>query len=189
MRQTEINSQESPAVLEAPSGPNGSDTGISTASEIQAAESTPNGEIPEGDEVQELLAFKLADEEYGVDILLIKEIIRSAEVTGVPRRPAYIKGIISLRGKVIPIFDLRILLGLEESETSRDTRILVMAVEKGMIGVITDGVTGVVKFKSRDVEPPPVVGGGSAGGHLKGVTRVHGRLIILLDIEKAVWSE
>jgi purine-binding chemotaxis protein CheW len=174
--------------LEASTGPNGSSPGSSVA-EVRDTARTPDGESAEGEEILELLAFKLADEEYAVDVLMIKEIIRSVEVTRVPRRPDFIKGIISLRGKVIPIFDLRIRLGLKESESNRDTRILVIAVEKGMIGVITDGVTEVVKVKTPEIEPPPAVGGGSAEGHLKGVTRVNGRLIILLDLEKAVWSD
>jgi len=171
--------------------PNGSDddTAGTTAADVREAVRTSDGEVAEGEEVQELLAFKLADEEYAVDILLIKEIIRSVEVTRVPRRPAFIKGIISLRGKVIPIYDLRIRLGLKDAESGRDTRILVIAGEKGMIGVITDGVTGVIRVMSREVEPPPAVGSGSSGGHLKGVTRINGRLIILMDLEKTVWSE
>jgi purine-binding chemotaxis protein CheW len=187
----ELETRTAEALPDAGPTPNGSDPGAAgaTASDVREAGRTADGGIPENDEILELLAFKQADEEYAVDILIIKEIIRSVEVTRVPRRPAFIKGIISLRGKVIPIFDLRIRLGLKESEVSRDTRILVIAMEKGMIGVITDGVTEVVKVKSRDVEPPPAVGGGSAGGHLKGVPRVNGRLIFLLDLEKAVWSE
>jgi purine-binding chemotaxis protein CheW len=181
-----IETQTLKADLEA-SGPNGSKPGASAA-EVRETARTSDGGSAEGEEVLELLAFKLADEEYAVDVLMIKEIIRSVEVTRVPRRPDFIKGIISLRGKVIPIFDLRIRLGLKESESNRDTRILVVAVQKGMIGVITDGVTEVVKVNSREIEPPPAVGGGSSEGHLKGVTRVNGRLIILLDLEKAVWS-
>lgn len=149
----------------------------------------PEDESQEGNEVLELLAFKLADEEYAVDILKIKEIIRPVEITRVPRRPSFIKGIISLRGKIIPIFDLRTRLGLVESLPSRDTRNLVVGLEKGSIGVIADGVTGVVKVTVRDIEPPPAVGAGSSSGHLKGVTRVNGRLVILLDLEKAVTLE
>jgi len=183
-----LETQAPKADLEPAVGPNGSSPGA-TAAEVRETARTNDGASPEGEEILELLAFKLADEEYAVDVLMIKEIIRSVEVTRVPRRPDYIKGIISLRGKVIPIFDLRVRLGLKESESNRDTRILVIAMEKGMIGVITDGVTEVVKVQSREVEPPPGLGGGSSGGHLKGVTRVNGRLIILLDLEKAVWSD
>jgi purine-binding chemotaxis protein CheW len=141
------------------------------------------------DEILELLAFKLADEEYAVDILKIKEIIRPVEITRVPKRPPFIKGIISLRGTIIPIFDLRTRLGLAESSPSSHTRNLVVEVENGMIGLIADSVTEVVKVNTRDIEPPPVIGGAASSGHLKGVTRVNGHLVILLDIEKAIGAE
>jgi purine-binding chemotaxis protein CheW len=149
----------------------------------------PGGAAPEAEEVQELLAFRLADEEYAVDILMIKEIIRLMEVTRVPRRQAFIKGVISLRGTIIPVFDLRTRLGLAESPPDRSTRILVVGLDKGLIGVIADSVTEVIKVKSSDVDPPPAVGGGSSSGHLKGVTRMNGRLLILLDLEKTVILE
>lgn len=141
------------------------------------------------DEILELLAFKLADEEYAVDILKIKEIIRPVEITRVPKRPPFIKGIISLRGTIIPIYDLRTRLGLAESSPSHHTRNLVVELENGMIGLIADSVTEVVKVNTRDIEPPPIIGGGESSGHLKGVTRVNGHLVILLDIEKAIGVE
>ncbi|MBI3597476.1 MAG: purine-binding chemotaxis protein CheW [Nitrospirae bacterium] len=154
--------------------------------DVQEATNTPEGATGEKGEVLELLAFQLADEEYALDILMIKEIIRSLEITHVPRRPSAIKGIISLRGTIIPIYDLRTRLGLTESPPARNTRILVVELNKGLIGIIADRVTEVVKVKGRDVEPPPATGDGMLSGHLKGVTRVSGRLIILLDLTKAI---
>ncbi|HET6465797.1 MAG TPA: chemotaxis protein CheW [Nitrospiria bacterium] len=132
------------------------------------------------------MAFQLADEEYAIDILKIKEIIRSLEITHVPRRPPVIKGVISLRGTIIPIYDLRTRLGLTESPPTRNSRILVVELDKGMIGIIADRVTEVVKIKEKDVEPPPATGDGMTAGHLKGVTRINGRLIILLNLMKAI---
>ena len=168
-----------------------SDSSATSPVAVDARETVklPEGASPEADEVLELLAFRLADEEYAVDILMIKEIIRPMEITRVPRRAAFIRGIISLRGTVIPIFDLRTRLGLTESVSNRSTRILVVGLEKGLVGVIADSVTEVVKVRMQDIEPPPAVGGGSSSGHLKGVTRVNGRLLILLDLEKAITLE
>jgi purine-binding chemotaxis protein CheW len=142
--------------------------------------------VSEVDDVLELLAFRLADEEYAVDILMIREIIRQVDITRVPRRPSFVKGIISLRGTIIPVIDLRTRLGLTESPPDRSTRILVVEFGKGLISVIADSVTEVVKVALSDIEPPPAAGGGSSSGHLKGVTRVNGRLLILLDLEKAI---
>ncbi|MBI3610100.1 MAG: purine-binding chemotaxis protein CheW [Nitrospirae bacterium] len=149
----------------------------------------PEAAAAESEMILELLAFRLADEEYTIDILMIKEIIRSVEITSVPRTRPFIKGIISLRGMIIPVFDLRTRLGLTESLPDRATRIVVVVLEKGLIGLIADQVTEVVKVKSSQIEPPPTTGGGSLSGHLKGMARVNGRLLILLDLEKAITSE
>ena len=162
---------------------------VSSASPSVQGESGKAADLPEVEAVLEMLAFRLADEEYAVDILMIREIIRPMEITRVPRSPFFIKGIISLRGMIIPVFDLRTRLGLAESPPDRNTRILVVGLEKGLIGVIADCVTEVVKVKSHHVEPPPAVGGGSSSGYLKGVTRVIGRLLILLDLEKVIALE
>lgn len=154
--------------------------------EVHDLTHTPEGATVEEGETLELLAFQLADEEYAIDILKIKEIIRSLEITPVPRRPPVIKGIISLRGTIIPIYDLRTRLGLTESPPTRNSRILVVELNKGLVGIISDRVTEVVKVNGKDVEPPPATGDGMTAGHLKGVTRVNGRLIILLNLTKAV---
>jgi len=154
--------------------------------EVQDVSNPLEGSAVKEGEILELLAFQLADEEYAIDILMIKEIIRSLEITHVPRRPPVIKGIISLRGTIIPIYDLRTRLGLTDSPPTRNTRILVVELNKGQVGIIADRVTEVVKVKGTDVEPPPATGNGMTAGHLKGVTRVNGRLIILLDLTKAI---
>lgn len=166
-----------------------SDTKPRGATDARGVEKGPADTAPEAEDVLELLAVRLADEEYAADILLIKEIIRMMEITPVPRRPAYIKGVVSLRGTIIPVFDLRTRLGLTESPPGRSTRILVVGLDKGLVGVIADSVTDVVKVKMSHVEPPPAVRGGSSSGHLKGVTRINERLLILLDLEKTIRSE
>ncbi|MFQ5950152.1 MAG: chemotaxis protein CheW, partial [Nitrospiria bacterium] len=103
-------------------------------------ECVPREDIPEDadlpEEIIELLAFRLADEAYAVDLEKVKEIIRLAEITHVPRAPAIIKGISSLRGTIMPIFELRTRLGLRESPSDRRTRIIVMMIEKGLLGFI-----------------------------------------------------
>jgi len=150
-------------------------------------EKAPDTGSSEG--VLELLAFRLANEEYAVDLLKIKEIIRFVEITRVPRTPSAIKGIISLRGTIVPAFDLRIRLGLEESPPERKTRIVVVMLEKGLMGLIVDEVTDVIKIKANEIETPPSVVGGSESEHLIGVVRSKGHLLILLDLEKALVLE
>lgn len=147
-------------------------------------EKAPDTSSSEG--ILELLAFRLADEEYAVDLLQVKEITRFVEITRVPRTPSAIKGVISLRGMIIPAFDLRTRLGLEESPPGRKTRIVVVMLEKGLMGLVVDEVTDVIKIKANEIEPTPFAVGGSEAEHLIGVARFKGRLLILLDLEKAL---
>jgi purine-binding chemotaxis protein CheW len=146
----------------------------------------PSQEISPFGEALEFLAFKLSDEEYAVELLKITEIIRLPEITPVPRTPRTIRGIISLRGTIVPVFDLRIPLGLKDLPATRKTRIVVVVSEKGAIGLWVDEVSEVVKIGADVIEPPPSVVGGTDAEHLKGVARFKGRLLILLDLEKAL---
>ena len=114
---------------------------------------------------------------------MIKEIIRLADITSVPRAPSHVQGIISLRGTILPIFDLRQLLGLPDSKPGKNGRILVVSLEAGPIGIIVDAVTEVVRLKEAELEPPPVTTNLETD-HIKGLGRYKGRLIILLDLEK-----
>lgn len=135
-------------------------------------------------EMLQLLAFLLGDEEYGIDIRIVREIIRLTEITQVPRAPSYIQGIISLRGTVLPIFDLRQMLSMPESKPDKKSRILVVSLEAGPVGIIVDAVTDVVELKEPELEPPPTVMTSLEADHIKGMGRYKGRLIILLDLEK-----
>jgi purine-binding chemotaxis protein CheW len=134
--------------------------------------------------ILQLLAFLLSDEEYGIDIRMVKEIIRLTEITPVPRAPSYIQGIISLRGTVLPIFDLRQLLSMPDTKPDKKSRILVVSLEAGLIGIIVDAVTEVVDLDEAELEPPPTVMTNLEADHIKGLGRYKGRLIILLDLEK-----
>ena len=138
------------------------------------------------EEAEEFLAFYLGNEEYAVDIMNIREIIVPVAITSVPKTPPFIKGIISLRGTIIPVFDLRIRLGLPETASTAEGRFLVFGLEKGLMAVIADRVTEVVKIRKNDLEPPPSAIGGTSSEHIRGVTHLNGRLLILMDLEKAV---
>ena len=138
------------------------------------------------EEAEEFLAFYLGNEEYAVDIMNIREIIVPVGITSVPKTPTFIKGIISLRGTIIPVFDLRIRLGLPETASRAEERFLVFGLIKGLMAVIADRVTEVVRIRKNDLEPPPGAIGGTSSEHITGMTHFEGRLIILLDVEKAV---
>lgn len=145
---------------------------------------------PDADEKKiELLAFKLSNEEYVLDINRIKEIIRPVEITRVPRVPLYIKGIISLRGFIVPVYNLKNRLGLSEvNEFSNDSqkRILIVNFDEELVGIIVDAVTGVVKINEDIIEPTPQIIKGVDAEYLKGVARTNNRLLILLNLDKVL---
>lgn len=135
----------------------------------------------------ELLSFRLADEEYAVDLLKIKEIIRLTEITKVPRAPNFIEGIISLRGTVIPIFGLRDRLGLRRIDSTRKSRIIIAKLEGGLMGFITDEVTDVMKVAVGDIEAAP--GAKEDMGHLIGVLHFKDRMVIYMDMDQVVGTK
>ena len=144
----------------------------------------PQDEIFEGSsEVLQLVSFQLGPEEYAIDILGVQEIIRMVEVTHVPNSPHYVEGVVNLRGKVIPIINLRTRLGLSLAEPTKDTRIVVVEVAHLILGFIVDSVEEVLRLPEEFIEPPPSTGRGGADDFHKGVGRVEGRLLILLDLE------
>jgi purine-binding chemotaxis protein CheW len=134
----------------------------------------------------ELLCFKVADEEYAISIMDIKEIMKPREVTEVPRAPEFVRGILSLRGIIIPIFDIRVRLGLDSVSSSGKERVIVVKRLNGFCGVLVDEVVQVVRVASAGIEPPPAVLDGIDREFVEGIGRVAGRMLILLDMEKVL---
>ena len=134
------------------------------------------------EEQEELLSFFLGDEEYAIDIMTIKEIIGMMDITFVPRADDCIRGIISLRGAIIPIFDIRNRLGLREPGDSNKGRIIVISIDRELIGITVNGVAEVVKIRGLDIEPTPFTISGIDAEYIRGIVRYKGRIVILLDI-------
>ena len=149
------------------------------------AEDAAAGEEPDAASV-ELLCFKVASEEYAISIMNIKEIIKPREVTEVPRVPSFVRGILSLRGNIIPIFDMRVRLGLPGAAASERERIVVVKRQNGFCGVLVDEVVQVVRIAEAGIEPPPVVLEGIDRDFVQGIGRVAGRMLILLDMEQVL---
>ena len=135
---------------------------------------------------KQLVVFDLADEAYGVDISSVREIIRMQEITRVPRAPDYVEGVINLRGRVIPVVDLRKRFGFTVTEWTKDTRIVVIDIGKQDIGVVVDAVNEVLRLSAGAVEPPSSVITTSESEYLVGIAKLESRLIILLDLEQAL---
>ena len=134
----------------------------------------------------ELLGFMLSDEEYALDILEVKEIVRLQPITAVPRSPAWVKGIVTLRGVIVPVFDLRARLGLAEVPHGPDTRIVVVLRGGDPAGLIVDRITQVMRAPLPAVEPPPQTIGQVEAEFLRGVARVNDRLVILLNLARVL---
>lgn len=139
------------------------------------------------------LTFGLGDENYAIDILKIKEIIGMMDITKVPRLPDYIKGVINLRGKIIPVIDMRLKFGLVSRDYDDRTSIIVLELEKEGInitsGVVVDTVNEVVDINSTDIEPQPEYGTDVNQAFLTGMAKVDNSVIMLLDAVKMLSIE
>jgi purine-binding chemotaxis protein CheW len=137
----------------------------------------------------QLVTFRLGSEEYGIDIMKVQEIIRIQSITRVPQMPAFIEGVINLRGSVIPVLDLRKRFEMEGTAIDHEARIVIVNVDGRTIGVVVDAVSEVKRLSESQIEPPPPVVAGIGHEYLRGVGKLDGRLIILLDLEKILSSE
>ena len=135
------------------------------------------------------LTFVLGSEEYGVEILRVREIIGLMDITTVPQTPDYMKGVINLRGKVIPVIDLRLKFSMQEEEHTEETCVIVAEVNNTSIGIIVDSVSEVLDIKSDEIEETPSFWQGINTDFIMGMGKTREKIIILLDIERVLSSE
>jgi len=146
-------------------------------------------ENSQGDRLLQLVTFTIAEEEFGMDILKVQEIIRTLEITRVPRAPAFVEGVINLRGKVIPIIDLRRRFGMESKPHDKDTRIIVIEINGMIVGFVVDSVSEVLRIPASTVEPPPSIVSGIDSEYISGVGKLNNRLLIMIDLDKLLSEE
>ena len=132
----------------------------------------------------QLVIFKLGREEYGVSILQVQEIKRITEITRVPHTPDYIKGVINLRGSVLPVIDLKNRLNLPQQGSTEDMRIIIVKVKDISVGMIVDAVSEVMTINEKDIDSPDVVAGSVSANYLSGVGKLENRLLILLNLDE-----
>ena len=142
-----------------------------------------------GDYLLQLVSFSIGEEEFGVDILKVQEINRMLDVTRVPNAPEYIDGVITLRGKVIPIIALRRRFGMERKEHDKNTRIVVVELSGRVVGFVVDAVSEVLRIPKSVTEPPPAIVAGVQAESITAVGKLEDRLLILLDLEKVLSAE
>ena len=142
-------------------------------------ESVPAGEL-------HLVTFALDREEYGVPVVRVREVIRVSDITRVPQAPPHVRGVTNLRGRILPVVDLRSRLGLDAAAPTSRSRIVVVEVADRVLGLLVDAVLQVTKLPVESVVPTPEEVRTAEADYLDGVARWNGRLIILLELEKAL---
>jgi purine-binding chemotaxis protein CheW len=140
------------------------------------------------------LTFVLEGQSYGIDVLQVREIIRRPAITAVPQMPAHVRGVINLRGKIIPVMDLRLRFGMAQAEETEQTCIVVVQVKladgkHNPMGMIVDGVEEVIHIPAGDIEGPPDFGTTIADEYLLGLAKVKGAVKTLLNIDRVIGRE
>lgn len=139
-------------------------------------------------EVKTCLSFKLGDEVFAIDVSKVINILEMSHITKIPKAPEYMKGVINLRGTVLPVVDLRIKFGLPEKEPTVDTSIIVLSIdltgEQVLMGTLVDAVREVLELKSDDIAPAPTIGAKYNSGFIEGMWRTDEKFIMILDIDK-----
>jgi purine-binding chemotaxis protein CheW len=137
----------------------------------------------------QMVIFRLADEDYGVDIATVDGIVKMRAITTVPHAPSFVEGITNMRGEVLPVIDLRQRFGLPVRETTNDTRIVNVEVDGVKVGMTVDAVTEVLRISEEAIEPPPHLVTTVDSTFITGIAKVDNRLIILLDLSRALSTE
>jgi purine-binding chemotaxis protein CheW len=138
------------------------------------------------EELLQLVSFKIGDEEFGVDILRVQEINRMSQITKVPNTPDFLEGVINLRGRIVPVIDLRVKLGMLRKEHDKDTRIVVVELKGKTMGFIVDEVNEVLRISKDITEAPPDIISGVNAEYITSIGKLDDRLLILLDLERTL---
>lgn len=149
-----------------------------------------NVRLGKNDTIAHCVTFVLGDELFAIDIHHIREIIEYEEITTVPMMPLFVRGIINLRGSVVPVVDLSVRFGRPLTELKPATCIAILSIENNdkfsLLGILLDGVREVVEIPSSEIEAPPAFGTRLRSEFIRGITTVAGRFVILLDVQKAL---
>ncbi|MDR4494418.1 MAG: chemotaxis protein CheW [Nitrospirales bacterium] len=140
-------------------------------------------------EDQQYLTFDLADEYYGVDILKVQEIKGYTTVTRIPNTPDYLKGVLNLRGTIVPIVDLRMKFGMGATEPTSFTVVVVVNVRNRVMGFLVDAVSDVLDLNAKNIQPPPELGSAVDINFVAGIGNANDRLVTLLDIDRVLTEE
>ncbi len=148
-----------------------------------------NASAQTNETIYQLVSFVVENEEFGVDILKVQEIIRTVEITRVPKSPEFVEGVINLRGKIVPVIDLRRRFGIAKKPHDGETRIVVVELPDKVVGFLVDKVKEVIRVEKSVIEPPPELTTNISANYITGVAKLQDRLLILLDLDKVLSNE
>lgn len=134
----------------------------------------------------QIVAFKLGEEEYGINIASVESIIKMQAITVVPQAPKFVIGVTNLRGNIVPVIDLKTRLDLEATETTQDSRIVVALLRDAKIGMVVDSVSQVIDVEESQIEPKPQMATSIDSSFISGVAKIDDELVILLDLEEVL---
>jgi purine-binding chemotaxis protein CheW len=143
----------------------------------------------DGDAIRQLISFTVGSEEYGLELLRVKEVIRVRQITWLPKAPTCVKGIINLRGDVIPIVDLRDRFGLASAEQTASSRVIVVEIGGRSVGMVVDSASQVVRVPADQFDPPPPVWGAGTRDFITAVGKTGERLILMIDVDAILSTE
>jgi len=150
-------------------------------------------ESPAGDEIIQLVTFRLKDETYGINVMQVQEVLRITEIAPVPGAPGYVLGIINLRGNVVTVIDTRTRFGLPTTELDDASRIVIIESEQQVVGILVDSVAEVVELRNSQIDQAPSVGNDESARYIQGVASRDEGLLIVVDLNKLLseeeWSE
>lgn len=158
------------------------------ASAAQSTQTAPLKMSSSGSDLLQIVTFQVGSEVFGLDILIVHEIIRFQQLTRVPNLPGYVEGVLNLRGKVIPVVGLRQRMGLERKEPTSTTKIIVASVKNDVLGFMVDSVSEVLRISASTVEPAPRLG--EVGQkYVSGIGKLDNRLLLLLDLDRLLTND
>ena len=141
------------------------------------------------DPILQYVTFRLAEETYGINVMQVQEVLRYTEIAPVPGAPAYVLGIINLRGNVVTVIDTRQRFGLMTSDTTDATRIVIIEVDQQVVGIMVDSVSEVVYLRQSEIETTPNVGNEESAKFIQGVCNKNNQLLILVELNKLMSDE
>lgn len=142
-----------------------------------------DADIMESDDAAQFLTFTIDNEEYAVDIMTVREIKGWTETTRLPNSPDYMRGVMNLRGLIIPIFDLRTRFKAVRTEASKSHVIIILAIGERNIGVLVDSVSDILTLSTGEIKPPPQIEGGCEADYIEGLISLQDRMVVLLNVE------